>query len=242
MQVQKEVLTWEDKSLSGQSPFTKKGNPLNWTKMWSIDVLFARYWVSNLAPIPQSQPPECPCPQDGYWTVAGPSESRWPPVAILIQLITPQTLLTEHGSQVLFCVANDQQRSPNISPASKASFQSCIIITKHGKLCILSSHRVRAKLEKYSPTNYARSFWSYIWNEWLYIWGDSLAVNQRKRLIWFSFSFFQSPVHLKIYRFLMRSFLFVTPRSVRVNIYLMKILYIFVANRLQELRLTVLEK
>ena len=54
LQVQREVLTWEDKSLSGQSPFTEKWKSLNCTKMWGIDVLFSWYWVSNLAPIPQS--------------------------------------------------------------------------------------------------------------------------------------------------------------------------------------------
>ena len=68
----------------------------------------------------------------------------------LIQSIARLTFLTEHGSQVFFCGANDQQRSPNISPPSKASFKPSLIITKHGELCILSRYDVHAKRERYS--------------------------------------------------------------------------------------------
>ena len=68
----------------------------------------------------------------------------------LIQSIARLTFLTEHGSQVFFCGANDQQRSPNISPPSKASSKPSLIITKHGELCILSRYDVHAKRERYS--------------------------------------------------------------------------------------------
>ena len=68
----------------------------------------------------------------------------------LIPSIARLTFLTEHGSQVFFCGANDQQRSPNISPPSKASSKPSLIITKHGELCILSRYDVHAKRERYS--------------------------------------------------------------------------------------------
>ena len=133
--------------------------------MRGIDVLFSLHSVSNCAPtprVPQSARRLLNCVRGGtsctghYYGLS--RVGTLTTSSHLIQSIAHLTFLTEHGSQVFFCGANDQQRSPNISPPSKASFQPCLIITKHGELCILSSYDVHSKRERYSPTNYARSF------------------------------------------------------------------------------------
>ena len=119
------------------------GKPLNWTKSSGLLVFSVK---------------SCPNPPD-LTSRRVSLESRCTSIAIFIYLIAHQTLLTEHGSQVLFCVTNDQQRFPNISLPPKASFQPYLSITKHGKLWILKSHRVHAKRGRYYfSTNCARFF------------------------------------------------------------------------------------